>query len=108
MAIKVQVPTPMRQYTEGKTTVEASGGTAPYTFTTCTGVGCFGPSIGLPFGLNLDPSTGVISGIVSASPGTWSFTLTVTDSNFVSRTKRMTFDVIGVPATLPAVEGARG
>ncbi len=27
MAIKVQIPTPMRQHTEGKTTVEASGGT---------------------------------------------------------------------------------
>ena len=27
MAIKVQIPTPMRQHTEGKTTVEAAGGT---------------------------------------------------------------------------------
>ena len=27
MAIKMQIPTPMRQHTEGKTTVEASGGT---------------------------------------------------------------------------------
>ena len=27
MAIKVQIPTPMRQHTNGQTTVEASGGT---------------------------------------------------------------------------------
>jgi molybdopterin synthase sulfur carrier subunit len=27
MAVRVQIPTPMRQYTEGKTTVEAAGGT---------------------------------------------------------------------------------
>ncbi|HVS34703.1 MAG TPA: ubiquitin-like small modifier protein 1 [Gemmataceae bacterium] len=27
MAIKVQIPTPMRQHTEGKTEVEVSGGT---------------------------------------------------------------------------------
>ena len=27
MAVKVQVPTPMRQYTEGKTVVEVSGAT---------------------------------------------------------------------------------
>jgi MoaD family protein len=27
MAIKVQIPTPMRQHTEGQTTVEAAGGT---------------------------------------------------------------------------------
>ena len=27
MAIKVQIPTPMRQHTEGKTTVEATGAT---------------------------------------------------------------------------------
>jgi MoaD family protein len=27
MAVKVQIPTPMRQHTEGKTTVEVQGGT---------------------------------------------------------------------------------
>ena len=27
MAVKVQIPTPMRQHTEGKTVVEATGGT---------------------------------------------------------------------------------
>ena len=27
MAVRVQIPTPMRQHTEGKTTVEAAGGT---------------------------------------------------------------------------------
>ena len=27
MAIKVQIPTPMRQHTDGQTTVEAAGGT---------------------------------------------------------------------------------
>jgi hypothetical protein len=88
-------------------TVAASGGTAPYAFTTCTGTGCSGegstPSIGLPSGLTLDPSTGLISGIVNTGPGTWAFTLTVTDSNFVSRIKHMSIDIIGVPITLPAV-----
>ena len=31
MAIKVQIPTPMRQHTEGKTTVEAAGATVKAT-----------------------------------------------------------------------------
>ena len=52
-------------------TLQASGGTAPYTWSITSG--------SLPGGLSLASSTGVISGLPSAS-GTASFTVTVTDS----------------------------
>lgn len=52
-------------------TVTATGGTAPYTYT-ATGT--------LPPGMNLDPSTGVISGTDSTQTGDFSFTVTVTDA----------------------------
>lgn len=50
----------------------ASGGTAPYTYAVTGGA--------LPPGLNLAAATGTISGILSAA-GSYSFTLTATDSN---------------------------
>ena len=52
-------------------TINAQGGTSPYTFTVTSG--------SLPTGTSLNSSSGVISGTPSAT-GTFSFTITVTDS----------------------------
>ena len=52
-------------------TFGVAGGTGPYLWTTTTGT--------LPGGLTLDPSNGTLSG-TPAGPGTFSFTVTVTDS----------------------------
>lgn len=49
----------------------ASGGIIPYTFAITSGA--------LPPGINLDPSTGIASG-TPTTPGNYSFTVTVTDS----------------------------
>lgn len=53
-------------------TISAQGGTAPYTFSVTSGA--------LPTGTTLAPSTGIISGTLTAT-GTFSFTITVTDVN---------------------------
>lgn len=53
-------------------TFSASGGSAPYTFAISAGA--------LPAGLSLNTSSGVISGTPTAG-GTFSFTVTATDSN---------------------------
>jgi len=52
--------------------VAATGGTGTRTFTTSAGA--------LPAGLSLNPASGAISGTPSGTPGTSSFTITVTDS----------------------------
>ena len=52
--------------------VAASGGTGPYTFALTSG--------SLPPGFSLDPSTGAIAG-TTAKTGTYSYTVTVTDSS---------------------------
>jgi large repetitive protein len=52
-------------------TINAQGGTSPYTFAVTSGA--------LPTGTTLNPSSGVISGTPSAA-STFSFTITVTDS----------------------------
>ncbi len=54
------------------TTVSASGGTAPYTFTVTVGA--------LPAGLTLNPTTGVLSGTPTAG-GTFNFTIRAVDSS---------------------------
>jgi hypothetical protein len=60
--------TPGVAYSE---TINAQGGTSPYTFTVTSGA--------VPTGTTLNSSSGVISGTPSAT-GTFSFTITVTDS----------------------------
>jgi len=52
-------------------TLAATGGTTPYTWSIASGT--------LPDGLLLDSSSGIISG-TPISPGTWNFTIQVTDS----------------------------
>ena len=74
-------------------TVAASGGAAPYTFSVN----------GLPSGLTINSSTGLISGTVTQGPTRYSFNLTATDHNSVAYTKTMVVMVIGVPVTLPSV-----
>jgi Putative Ig domain len=59
---------PTAAYSE---TINAQGGTSPYTFAVTSGA--------LPTGTTLNPSSGVISGTPTAA-STFSFTITVTDS----------------------------
>ena len=68
-------------------TLAASGGTAPLVWSLTSG--------NLPSGLSLDPSTGVISGNVSASapPGTYTVTVAVTDANGAVATATVTLTV---------------
>ena len=73
------------------TTLTATGGTPPYTF---SGIP--------PNGLSLSPS-GTISGTVTLAAGPSPFFVTVTDSRNVSYRKLLLLDVIGVPATLPSL-----
>jgi hypothetical protein len=68
-------PTTLPDATEGvaySTTLTATGGVAPYTWTISAGA--------LPTGLTIDSSTGVISG-TATTVGTASFTVTATDSD---------------------------
>ncbi|HNQ78693.1 MAG TPA: putative Ig domain-containing protein [Acidobacteriota bacterium] len=64
-------------------TLTASGGTAPYTFEVTSGV--------LPAGLTLNPTTGVISGTPTTG-GTYTFTITATDSTACTGTITYTMD----------------
>ncbi len=74
-------------------TVTAQGGTSPYTFSLASG--------SLPTGISL-ASGGTISG-VGTTPGTYSFTILVTDAN--SYTGTQAFSII---ASLPQIEGNGG
>jgi len=66
------------------TTLAASGGTQPYAWTITLGT--------LPSGLNLNSSTGVISGTPTAS-GTSSFTVQVTDANSQAATQGLSITI---------------
>ncbi len=78
-------------------TMTATGGTTPYTWS----------ATGLPTGLSINASTGVIGGTPSAT-GTWSsIIVTVTDARGLAQTKTYSVTInplpsITAPATLPA------
>jgi Putative Ig domain len=78
------------------TTLAASGGTQPYTWSITTGT--------LPSGLSLNSGTGVISGTPTVS-GTSNFTVQVTDTNSQSGTKGLSITIAAPPSisttTLP-------
>lgn len=71
------------QHVSYSTTLVATGGTAPYTWSTISG--------NLPPGLSLNPGTGIISGTPTAI-GTSNFTVQATDSNRITGTHD--FDLI--------------
>jgi hypothetical protein len=74
-------------------TITAAGGAGGYTFAA---------NSPLPTGLTLSPS-GNITGTTTSGPSKWSFDVSVTDTNAVSRVKRMTIVVLGVPSVLPTL-----
>ena len=71
--------------------LQASGGTAPYTWSITSGK--------LPAGLSLTPSTGMISG-TSTAIGTSTFTATVTDSSSPAQTSSATLAIVTSPTAL--------
>jgi large repetitive protein len=66
-------------------TLQGTGGTPPYTWSISAGV--------LPEGLTLNSSTGVVSGNVSTSATTETFTVTLRDADGASTTKQFTLTV---------------
>ncbi|MCU7647184.1 putative Ig domain-containing protein [Pseudomonas piscis] len=69
------------------TTLSTSGGSAPYAYSITSG--------SLPAGLNLNPSTGTISGTPSAS-GSSNLTITSTDNNGATGSKAYTLQINGL------------
>jgi hypothetical protein len=84
--------------------LQVSGGRAPYSY--------FTPIVSLPSGISLNISTGQLLGdTVSASVGTYSFTVTVSDSSVPQQTSQRTFTLSVLPGVqVQAVlhNGARG
>ena len=78
------------------TTVTASGGTGGYTYT----------ASGLPGGLGINATTGVISGTTNFFTGRYQVNITAKDSSNSSYTKRMAITVVGPAATLPTFGSA--
>ena len=78
------------------TTVTASGGTGGYTYS----------ASGLPGGLSINSTTGVISGTTNNSPGRFSVSITARDSSNTPYTKRMAITIVGAAATLPSFSTA--
>jgi hypothetical protein len=77
--------------------LQASGGTAPYTWSFVSG--------NLPAGLSLNTSTGLISGTPTAS-GTATFTAAVTDAGSPAQNKSVTLSLVIAPATLAVATAA--
>ncbi len=80
------------------TTLIASGGTAPYSWTVTAGQ--------LPFGIGLTPSTGMLSG-TPLVPGNYSFTVRATDTTaaFATRQYQLTVSA-GITITTASLPGA--
>ncbi len=74
-------------------TFSAAGGTQPYSWT----------ATGLPPGLSLNASSGLVSGIPSVN-GSGSYTVNVTVTDSSGQTKTATFGVTIAPAPLPPVQ----
>ncbi|WP_081609260.1 putative Ig domain-containing protein [Pseudomonas sp. CBZ-4] len=78
------------------TTVSASGGTAPYSYSISSGAA--------PPGVTLNPSTGTLSGTPKAA-GPYSFTVTVTDANGASGSRAYS-GAVNVAAPIAAASSA--
>jgi len=76
------------QYQSYTTTLTASGGTAPYTWSVVTSTG-----VGLPEGMSLNPSTGVVSASSVAGQGGYQVTIQVTDSASNAASAALNFGV---------------
>lgn len=86
-AVQITTPGLLPNVTVGNSysvSIAASGGTPPYTFS----------SGGLPQGLSLNSSTGLLSGTVIGGQGRRTIPFTVTDNNNVSYTKNMALDIL--------------
>jgi hypothetical protein len=75
-------------------TLNATGGTAPYTWSVISG--------SLPVGFSLAPATGLLSGTPTAS-GTITFTATVSDSSSPAQTTSAPISFIVAPPTLSII-----
>ena len=78
-AAQLQITTPTvpvaMQYQSYNTTLQATGGTPPYTWSVVTSTG-----VGLPEGMTLNPTTGVVSTAQVNGQGGYQVTIQVTDS----------------------------
>jgi len=77
---------------------QASGGTAPYTWTLSAGT--------LPTGLSLNAATGAITGTPSAGAGTTNITLRVTDNAAASDTQALSITLVSVTSSLAIIPGS--
>ncbi|WP_433974176.1 beta strand repeat-containing protein [Tunturiibacter lichenicola] len=91
LAITVSAFPSGTQGTSYSKSLMATGGTTPYTWSITLG--------SLPAGLNLTPSTGVISGIPTAN-GTFNFTATITDSSSPTETASTSISLVIAPPAL--------
>jgi len=93
-ALGISTASPLASWTMGKaysTTLAATGGTSPFSWTITAGA--------LPAGLSLAAATGVISGTPTAA-GTANFTATVTDAALATASKAFSLTINPVPAIL--------
>ena len=84
------------------TTITATGGTGSYTFNPF-----WFPlpnSTGLPAGLTLNSSTGVISGTPTGNPGIYQFWVEVRDTNGNGYGRPMTLDLVGLTPVQPFIK----
>lgn len=70
-------------------TIGAQGGASPYTFSVLTG--------SIPTGTSLTGATGIIAG-TPTTPGTYTFTIEVTDSNGITGTQGFQIIIASAPA----------